>query len=361
MGAVLLVVTVWSSVFLQASSPAAVPLLWTVQAGATTTLAVNTSTGALASIVHSTSAAQFLTGAQQPLFTLQLVHGTPESNNSLKVRSSDFRRIVVVARSPTRLELAFSDHPGAFGHDVGLSAITTIFASPAAADSSSSSSPLVHFRLAVGNAGTWAVQSVLYPGIEQRADLGPAAGSQELDELLFPCSEGVVIPNPGLHVGLVANRGFYPNGCPVQFVARYGAHAGLYLSAQDTSGQVKGWALSNTVRQWVRMDLVHYNAERLGGDFVLDYDVVVGTFGAGGWREAARLYKQWAVASAPWTKTKLTERTDIPSILLSGAPGVISGLRSGQDCGIFPPLGQHLEHLPAFLASYLLCVASRSP
>ena len=201
--------------------PATAAPLWTVQAGGTTALTVDTNTGVLVSIVHAPSAAEFVAGGKQSLFTLQLVRGMPKSNSSLTVRSSEFRRIVVVRRSPTRLELAFSDHPGAFGHALGLSANATIFASPPA---TSISGPLVHFRLAVSNVGSWAVQSALYPAIEQRADLGLAGGG--LDELLFPCSEGVVIPNPGLHVGLADNRGFYPNGCPVQFAARYGARAG---------------------------------------------------------------------------------------------------------------------------------------
>jgi hypothetical protein len=318
-------------------------LSWTVQAG-DTGLSINISSGALTSVNHKPSRTEFLTGVQQALFTLALVHGGKPSNNTLRnVKSSDFRRIAVVGRSASRLELAFSDHPGAFGHALGLSANATIFTSGTA------STPLVHFRLAVDNAGSWAVQSAMYPEIEQRAALGPQTG--ELDELLFPCAEGQVIPYPGLHVGL-RDVGFYPNGCPVQVAARYSARAGLYLSAQDAAGQVKQWALGNEVKQWVRMDLVHHNTEHLGGDFAVGYDTVVGTFGAGGWREAARLYKEWAVASAPWTKTKLTARTDIPSILLSGAPGIISGLRGGKTCQVLPTLGDNLEHLPTFIDSY---------
>ena len=118
----------------------------------------------------------------------------------------------------------------------------------------------------------------------------PATLSQPGDELLYPCFEGVKLPNPGHHIGLqTPGRGMYPNGCPVQFGARYGDSAGLYFAAQDGTGQVKGFELSNSMGEWVRMDLTHYTPEVPGAGLVLGYDTVVGTFGRGGWRAQERV------------------------------------------------------------------------
>jgi hypothetical protein len=54
---------------------------------------------------------------------------------------------------------------------------------------------------------------------------------------------------------------------------------------------------------------------------------VLGSFGAGGWRAAADLYKVWAVKQ-PWCSVRLRDRVDIPSILLTGVPAVVLSLQN---------------------------------
>ncbi len=307
-----------------------------------TSLAINCSSGAVSSVKHTATGAEFLSGNEVPLFSLALTLPTQHNLSvfsPLLVQSSDFRRIYTGSSSTAeRLELYFADHPGAFGQDLQLSANATVFAG---ADG------LVHFQLRVHNSGLWAVQSALYPGLEQAAIL-----AQPHDELLYPCFEGVVLPNPGTHIGLTTpGRGMYPNGCPVQVAARYGQDAGMYLATQDGSGMVKGYHLKNSLREWVRLDILHYDTERVGTDFVVGYDTVVGTFGNGGWRTAAAMYKTWA-SRQPWCATKLSERHDIPDILLSGAPGVISGIQNEKGYSAVSRLGSGLEELPAYLRKY---------
>lgn len=101
----------------------------------------------------------------------------------------------------------------------------------------------------------------------------------------------------------------------------------------------------------MRLDILHYDTERVGTDFIVEYDTVVGTFGKGGWRTAAAMYKSWAI-DQPWCATKLSERQDIPDILLSGAPGIISGIQNEQGYSAASRLGSGLEGLPAYLRKY---------
>ena len=310
------------------------PPLWRVKT-AETTVTVDITSGALRSILRNTAGeeAEFLSGTDVPLFVLKLTRAN--DTRTVKLNSSAFLRISVASSTPRRLELHFAGHEA----DEWLEANATIFAGD---------DGLVHFRLAASNTGSgWAVQSALYPGMQQ-----PATLSQPGDELLYPCFEGVKLPNPGHHIGLqTPGRGMYPNGCPVQFGARYGDSAGLYFAAQDGTGQVKGFELSNSMGEWVRMDLTHFTPEVPGAGLELGYDTVVGTFGRGGWRAAAAMYKSWAVQQ-PWCATKLSERTDVPDVLLSGAPGIISGIQNEQGYSAAEKFGPRLEKLPDFLAEY---------
>ena len=315
--------------------------LWRVVAG-NTSLAINRTSGAVSSVKHTATDAEFLSGNEVALFSLALTLPTQHNLTAFAphpVQSSDFRRIYADSSSTAdRLELHFNDHPGAFGQDLQLSANATVF---------KGTDGLVHFQLRVHNSGPWAIQSALYPGLQQAATL-----AQPGDELLYPCFEGVVLPSPGTHIGLTTpGHGMYPNGCPVQVAARYGQDAGLYLATEDGSGMVKGFHVQNAMREWVRLDILHYDTERVGTDFIVEYDTVVGTFGKGGWRTAAAMYKSWAI-DQPWCAKKLTERQDIPDILLSGAPGIISGIQNEQGYSAASRLGSRLEGLPAYLRKY---------
>lgn len=294
--------------------------------------------GCLQDLSHRPTDIHFAVGLV-PLFELSLTRPTGWIG-AHKLNSSTFRRAVVVASSADRLELAFSDPPGAFGQPLRLTANATIFIGHG--------DDLIHFKLRIGNGGPWAVQSALYPGLQQPAFLDQ--NKSLVDYLLWPCFEGVVLPSPGAHVRL-NRQGKYPNGCPVQVGARYLDHGGLYIAAHDGSGQVKSWNLQNKLHTSVRLDLVHYHTERVGENFTIPYDTVIGTFGSGGWRSAADKYKMWAKQQS-WCATKLTDRKDIPSVLLAGAPGIIRSIAGQNGYSAGSLLGPYLEKLPEFIASY---------
>jgi hypothetical protein len=305
----------------------------------TTQFRFNASSGSLASIVHLPRAGsggggtEFLTTAQQPLFSLALTrpgdHGGP-----LQIHALEFRRIQSIATGRESHTWLFGDHPGVFGcdgHCLALRVNCTVF--------TSAEDGLLHFQIAVNrtepaHTGSWAVQGLTYPGHEQRATLdGPN------DALLHPCDEGTLLRNPGLHAHNMGSSG-YTSGpatpgqvarleacAAVQFGARMTDESGLYLASQDTGGAQKQWILHTSAGQHVRWQLQHMVAEipgketpflrhlhinamilpiqardkhrestqkksgvSLGANVTVAYDTVLGTFGSGGWRTAADLY-----------------------------------------------------------------------
>lgn len=334
-----------------------------------TAFTFNASSGSLASIVHlGAGGLNFLTAEQQPLFSLALTrpgnHGGP-----LQLHALEFRHVqsVVATRGYTWI---YTDHPGAFGcdgHCLALSINCTVI--------TSAEDGLLHFQIAVNrtepaHAGSWAVQGLTYPGHEQRAVLdGPN------DALLHPCGEGTLLRSPGAQVHSVGSSGYWSGpgmvhgrleACAaVQFGARMTDRIGLYLASQDAGGAQKQWILhtnpGNCTRVaqaqgacspgYVRWQLQHMVAEVPGANVTVAYDTVLGTFGSGGWRTAADLYKTWA-KTQPWTSKLLSERTDIPEILLRGSPGIIAGIQDAQGYSGSNLFGPNLEKLPAWLDAY---------
>ena len=170
-----------------------------------------------------------------------------------------------------------------------------------------------------------------------------------------------------------------PGFAAFQFAARYSAAAGLYMAAYDTDGHTKQFDFSAVANTSVSLELRHLRPHIPASSrapFETPYDVVIGTFTPaqstriappagrtplgvdwGGWRAAADMYKDWAVAHAPWTRHRLMARTDLPSWLLAGTAAVIVNLcgtpavcaASGYDNATYGP---HLEALAPMMASY---------
>jgi hypothetical protein len=103
---------------------------------------------------------------------------------------------------------------------------------------------------------------------------------------------------------------------------------------------------------------MHLVPEVPGGTVVLSYDTVLGTFGGGGWRAAAELYKRWA-KTQPWTAKLLSDRQDIPAILLAGAPAVVAGIQDAAGYSGHTTFGDKLEKLPGYLARYKQQMATK--
>jgi hypothetical protein len=262
-------------------------------------------------------------------------------------------RSIKVTNEDGGVVVRFTDHPGAYNSSVDLNVTATVVPN--------ATSGKVHFGLAIERSlspkpqkSPWAVQAAIYPGIATRAD---KAGTN--DGVLLPCGEGSVLPGPftaaravGQRTGFSAAAGGTINRCgAAQVAARVTDEAGLVLEAHDAGGHQKQWLLQIVPSQYVRIEIQHFWPEVPGAAVGLAYSTTVGRCGVGGWRAAADMYKSWAVTQY-WAATRLTERDDVPPILLSGAPGLILGIQNGSGyCGA-AALGPNLEKLPDYVAAY---------
>lgn len=262
-----------------------------------------------------------------PLFRLTLTRppGTPVAHLS----SEEFRRLEWRA-APTALEGRWSDGPVA-----GLEAVMAATAGP---------DGWIRLRLAVSNAGDAAVSQIEFPIVVAPAALGDSGKD---DRLLIPHShtDGIVVREPaaiGRQLG-----GHHPGDAAVQMMALYDEAGGLLLSTHDAGGHVKRFTARTVANRSVQLSVTHLRPE-IPGSAEVPYDVALAGF-RGDWRDAADLYKRWAVAQ-PWCRRRLTERNDVPPFLKEGAAGVIFSIANEQGYnGIFGP---ELERVPEIAAAY---------
>eukprot|EP00040_Diaphanoeca_grandis_P006218 m.36461 g.36461 ORF g.36461 m.36461 type:complete len:799 (-) comp17363_c0_seq1:42-2438(-) len=279
-----------------------------------------------------------------PLVTLQLTRPS-DTGGALNINSADYKNISVESQTVAGFQacrITFSDHADVYGKVPSAMAAIII---------ANTTSNKFHFSLQISNfGGAWAVQAATYPGMIQTpmihiptSPMSPIPG-----EIMLPLTEGFVIADPS-GATLSASNGYYPRDTPVQFTARSAASNGMYLATEDSQGHVKRFRYQTQYRSFVRVEIQHFFGEQVGQDIAIPYDTVLTTYEGGTWRDAAAVYKAWAV-NQPWAKAPLRNRTDIPKILLSGASGVIIGLQNASGYSGGPTFGPQLEKLPAYVA-----------
>jgi hypothetical protein len=133
-----------------------------------------------------------------------------------------------------------------------------------------------------------------YPILAGPRELSAGGGH---DYLLFPAHTGILVRTPRAQQPFDA---CYPDGysgCPVQVTAYYQSdRGGFYLAAHDPHSTWKYFHFS--AQEWsVRHEAWDIAA---GASMLLDYPVVIGALTAGDWYEAAEIYREWALADAPW-------------------------------------------------------------
>ena len=297
-------------------------------ATAETVVAFDAETGEFAHAVHRDTGRDFISlESFRPLFKLTLTK--PYEGKTQTTTSAAFREVTVRAENETRLALSFAKH-------VSLPLTARVTAT-------TGDDGLVRFRLSIANDSDWAVGSVAFPLAGWPGRLGQDGDD---DRLVLPWSGGSVLHGPGRISQ--SRSAVYPGLSFAQFTALYDPTAGLYLAAYDPDGHCKRWDLRTTRDVSVHMDLVHLRPEVAQRNAGLDYDVVLTTF-TGDWRDAADLYKQWARRQT-WCRKALTERTDIPAFLKTGAGVLIDAIQN--EAGRTKRYGPELERLPDVIARY---------
>lgn len=162
----------------------------------------------------------------------------------------------------------------------------------------------------------WVLEKVQYPFVTLAAKLGV---SDEDDAAVVGSAKGGVISKPGaMQIG---RRPWF--GQPGTLAAAFGCYyddcAGFYTAAEDAKGYPKELTLERTKAgvefSWSRFCCASGADEQA-------YDVVTACFeGAegvpAGWRDAADLYKRWALKQ-PWCATPFARREDLPAWLREG-------------------------------------------
>lgn len=198
------------------------------------------------------------------------------------------------------------------------------------------------FRIRIEGATGAVVERVVHPILPWRA---PLEGDGTGDRLVLGTTKGGVFERPqqwrpGQSVS--ANQ---PGSLAAQFGCAYSPGGGLVTWSEDPAGHPKSLVATRTgdglAFGWARPVL-----QDLATPLEPAFPVVAGVFrGAAGagtdWRDAAALYKAWALTQ-PWCARTLDRRTDLPAWLRDGPAQV----RFGRDWLARP------ERIEAWLDGY---------
>ena len=167
-----------------------------------------------------------------------------------------------------------------------------------------------------------ALQSFTFPIAAQ--PLRFSDGSPSADFFLMGQSDSVLLAVSNTTAYSLMST--YPGDVSVQLLARYDDISGLALYTADSGANVKRFSTDSVPSENYCVQSVHHiPPEVTGVDLILPYTIAMTTF-TGDWRDAADIYKAWAVKQW-WAETLLADRTDVPPVLLSGGAGWTPGLQ----------------------------------
>lgn len=189
--------------------------------------------------------------------------------------------------------------------------------------------PFVRWRISVNGTEPLTLEEVRFPVVTMPATLG---ASDEDDAAVIGLNRGGIFRRPGRWDGNARVLAYQPGPLAAQFACYYDAAAGLYAGTQDGKGYPKTFEM---VRSMDGLETAwgHLCFHELGTPWTPDYDVVSTTFrSADGaapadWRDAADLYKEWALRQS-WCARTFAERQDLPEWGKRGAALLFCDLRS---------------------------------
>lgn len=180
-------------------------------------------------------------------------------------------------------------------------------------------------RVSAGIPSGLVLESVRFPVVVART---PAAKEAD-DALVFGTTKGGVWRRPSAWKTGRSVAGNQPGNLTAQFGCYYESAGGLLTMAFDARGYRKTLAATRT-REGLSVSWQQACFEP--SQYVQQYDIALGGFSSSqrqapaDWRDAADLYKQWAVGQ-PWCKRTFAERDDLPAWLKQG-PAMV---RFGRD------------------------------
>ena len=266
--------------------------------------------GVIASMADNATGLELVTRAERPvLFRLALSKAGDTSGKLTWLSSRDAASVawVVETRDGRRVARLRFERLG--GRD--LRAECTVAVDP--------TDGMLLWGFHADGSASLVVEEVVYPIVALRA---PLSGDGDGEAFVAGITKGGVFHRPSRwRVGkaVAANQ---PGSLAAQFACYYGARAGLYSATRDAKGYPKGLQCRRT--KWgLELSWRRYACHRLGEPFRLGYQAALTTFGGPGkntptdWRDAADLYKAWAVRQ-PWCARALAQRDDLPEWLRRG-------------------------------------------
>ena len=259
------------------------------------------------SIRRLASAAKTLTSAesgQRPLFSLRLID---PAKRFYAVNAFDAQTVMFLPpEEPTgsRQTIRFAD----FRSVPGLQVVAGIHVCP--------DLDQIEWTLRLDNQSADAIEYVDYPQFTVPNDLGCTADQAKI---FWPYTEGCLVEditrprfqeNPLLYPSN-ASEAMYPGAITMQFMAYYDQKAGLYFAAQDTTAMPKSiecFPCQDGIRLAIKSFICV--APQTAGQ--LNFPLVMRLY-AGGWLEAAELYREFVENAAFPLPSKLHRRENLPA------------------------------------------------
>jgi len=280
------------------------------------TLVLDGGVGAPVSLVDRASSREWIAAQQRPLlFQLEFSErGDPVS-----------KRLVLTNLDATRRSLSREAGQGRTVARLALSGLGKRPIEVVCSVSAAPGDPLLRWRLEATFPETLALEGVRYPILVLRTPAGPDAS----DALVVGSTKGGVHHRPSASKPGFSVSAVQPGSLAAQFGGYYDAAGGLFTAAFDARGHRKTITASRTAEG---LSLAWQQASFQASPFAHDYDLVTTSFASGDpsrgadWRDAADLYKQWAVRQ-PWCRRTFASRDDLPGWLRQG-PAMV---RFGRD------------------------------
>lgn len=180
---------------------------------------------------------------------------------------------------------------------------------------------LIDWNLSVRVRAGWTLEKVFYPCISLRSTLGTVGAD---DAFVAGTAKGGIYRAPGANAKGWTLSWQQPGSLAAQFMTYLDGEAGFYFAAEDETAQTKNLLVKKETENSLFFTWGWNGC--VSGEFTLPYPVVTGGFeGSAGrpadWRDAADLYKQWAV-TRPWCQQKIGTRADLPK-WMRDAPAMV--------------------------------------
>lgn len=273
--------------------------------------------GAIVSLTDTSAQRELIAPQAAPrLFTLTFSEAADPARKQTAVSSSDAGTFTADLETTGSRQIATLRYGDLGGRGLEATATATV----AAGD------PYVRWRLSVRIPPALVLERVDFPQLVLRA---PLAEGTPGEAAVLGATKGGVYPQPsqwkpgtGVWLGM-------PGNLTAQFTCCYDATGGFLTACHDSRGYPKTIGLR---RGPEGLELNWTRAGYTATAWAQDYDVVQTVFRSPDpsrptdWRDAADLYKQWAVKQ-PWCALTYAQRPDIPAWLKDG-PAMVRFNRS---------------------------------